>query len=115
LKGKLLVDLDKHSYNVWNAVFSPDGSKILTTSWDKTAKLWNLNGDILADLNYHTDLVFSPVFSPDGNRILTTSRDGTAKIWYTPEAIIEWLKTAPIPKLSKEDKEELGIADFEID
>jgi hypothetical protein len=37
--------------------------------------------------------------------------------WYTPEAIIQWLrqKPAPIPKLSKEDKENLGIADFEID
>jgi hypothetical protein len=40
---------------------------------------------------------------------------GKLFLWYTPEAIIEWLKTAPIPKLSQKDKEELGIADFEID
>jgi hypothetical protein len=41
------------------------------------------------------------------------SDDGTAKIWLTPEAIMEWLKTAPIRKLTKEEKKELEIEDFE--
>jgi len=49
------------------------------------------------------------VFSPDGTRILTASADNTAKVWYTPEAIYEWLKTAPIPQLTAEEKKELGI------
>jgi WD40 repeat protein/energy-coupling factor transporter ATP-binding protein EcfA2 len=115
LGGKLLADLNRHTEFVISASFSPDGSKILTTSVDNTAKLWDLRGNLLADLNKHTSTISSAMFSPDGTRILTASADGTAKIWYTPEAIIEWLKTAPIPKLSKEDKEELGIADFEID
>jgi WD40 repeat protein len=59
--------------------------------------------------NQHKGRVYSAVFSPDGTRILTASRDGTAKVWYTPEAIYEWLKTAPIPQLSAEEKKELGI------
>ena len=100
---------------VLNTVFSPDGTKILTTSVDNTAKLWDLKGNILADFNKHRGWVSSGMFSPDGAQILTASYDGTAKIWLTPEAIIEWLKTAPIPKLSKKDKEKLGLADFEID
>jgi WD40 repeat protein len=74
-----------------------------------------LRGNLLADLNKHTNDVLNAAFSSDGTRILTVSKDGTVKRWYTPEAIIEWLKTAPIPKLSKEDKKNLGIADFEID
>ena len=57
----------------------------------------------------HTDDVNSAVFSPDGTRILTASKDNTAKLWYTPEAIIEWLKTANIPQLSKEEKKRLEI------
>jgi hypothetical protein len=57
----------------------------------------------------HNGFVNSAVFSPDGTRILTASRDNTAKLWYTPEAIIEWLKTANIPQLSKEEKKRLGI------
>jgi WD40 repeat protein len=57
----------------------------------------------------HQGAVTSAVFSPDGTRILTASRDGTAKVWYTPEAIYEWLKTAPIAPLSPEEKKELDI------
>jgi WD40 repeat protein len=115
LKGNVLANLNKHTYFVTSAVFSPDGGKILTASQDKTAKLWDLRGNLLADLNNHIGWVNSAVFSPDGTRILTASGDDTAKIWPTPEAILEWLKTDPIHQLSKKDKEELGIADFEID
>jgi len=45
---------------------------------------------------------------------VTASDDGTAIVWLTPEWIMDWLKTAPIPKLTKEEKEELGFADFEL-
>jgi len=33
----------------------------------------------------------------------------------TPEGIMEYLQTAPIPKLTQQEKEELGIAGFKID
>jgi hypothetical protein len=99
----------KHKAMVYSAVFSPDGTRILTASYDGTAKLWDIQGNLLADLNKHKNVVWSAVFSPDGTRILTTSADGTAKVWYIPEAIYQWLKTAPISKLSETDKEELGI------
>jgi WD40 repeat protein len=71
--------------------------------------LWDLEGNLLADFNKHKGSVNSAEFSPDGTRILTASEDGTAKIWYTPEAIYEWLKTAPIPPLTDKEKKELGI------
>ena len=74
---------------------------------DHTAKLWDLQGNLLADFNMHTGWVVYAVFSPDGTRILTSSWDRTAKLWYTPEAIIEWLKTADIPRLSREEKKRL--------
>ena len=64
---------------------------------------------LLADLNKHNDIVWTAVFSPDSARILTASLDTTAKVWYTPEAIYKWLKTAPIPQLTAEEKKELGI------
>jgi WD40 repeat protein len=38
LDGELIADLDKHEGEVYKADFSPDGSSILTTPQDKTAK-----------------------------------------------------------------------------
>jgi WD40 repeat protein len=109
VRGKLLVDFRKHTDEVLKAVFSGDGGRILTASEDGTAKLWDLEGNLLADLNRHGDDVLDAAFSSDGSRMITVSKDGTVKSWYTPEAIIQWLKTAPIPKLHEKEKEELGI------
>jgi WD40 repeat protein len=111
----LLAQLQGHTNDVTSVVFSPDGSKILTASWDDTAKLWDLAGNLLADLKGHTVNVNSALFSPDSKRILTASIDQTSIIWPTPEGIMEWLKTAPIPKLTPKEKEELGISHFNID
>jgi len=36
----LLADLNKYTDEVYFAVFSPDGTRILTASSDGTAKLW---------------------------------------------------------------------------
>ncbi|MCX6579974.1 MAG: hypothetical protein NT166_07285 [Candidatus Aminicenantes bacterium] len=51
-------------------------------------------------------------FINSGKQILTISKDGTLKRWYTPEAIMEALKTSAIPQLNKEEKENLGITDW---
>ena len=101
-----------HTGWVTSAVFSLDGKQILTASNDNTAKLWDLQGNLLTEFKGHTDDVNSAVFSPDGKRIVTASKDGTVILWPMPETIMDWLKTAPIPKLTDEEKEELGIAEF---
>jgi len=38
--GKLIASFAHHDTVRW-AAFSPDGARILTASWDKTAKLWD--------------------------------------------------------------------------
>ena len=71
----------QHAGPVTSAEFSPDGSHILTASWDKTAKLWEAaSGKLLATFN-HDGPVYSAAFSPNGTRCLTASWDGTAKLW----------------------------------
>jgi WD40 repeat protein len=65
-----------------SAAFSPDGTRILTASWDKTARLWNAaTGQKIATLRGHDERVASAAFSPDGTRILTASWDKTARLW----------------------------------
>ena len=65
-----------------SAAFSPDGSRIVTASWDNTARIWDAaSGKEIAVLRGHEDAVHSAAFSPDGSRIVTASSDNTARIW----------------------------------
>ena len=64
---------------VVSASFSPDGSRIVTASWDGTAKVWDAeSGAELLTLKGHAAQVTSASFSPDGSRIVTGSVDNTA-------------------------------------
>jgi len=65
-----------------SAAFSPDGSRIVTASWDKTARIWDAaSAKEVAVLRGHENIVSSAAFSPDGSRIVTASEDETARIW----------------------------------
>jgi hypothetical protein len=77
-----LVTLKGHTREVNSASFSPDGSRIVTGSSDKAAKVWDAKtGAEVLTLKGHTGEVNSASFSPDGSRVLTASYDGTAKVW----------------------------------
>src|SRR4051794_24818198 len=68
--------------SVTNGAYSPDGSRILTTSRDHTARIWDATtGKPLLTLTGHTGSVTSGAYSPDGSRILTTGEDRTAQVW----------------------------------
>ena len=55
--------------------FSPDGSRIVTASFDKTAKVWDAKtGAEVHTLKGLTDVVSLAMFSPDGSRIVTASQ-----------------------------------------
>ena len=74
--------LQGHTGVVSSASFSPDGSRIVTASEDKTALIWEAQtGKPLLTLQGHTGWVLSASFSPDGGRIVTASGDKTALIW----------------------------------
>jgi predicted NACHT family NTPase len=67
--------------------FSPDGGRVATASYDRTARLWDAaSGKQLAVLKGHTDSVRSIAFSPDGSRLATASHDGTARLWIARES-----------------------------
>ena len=64
-----------------SAVFSPDGQRILTASFDKTARIWDAQrGKHLLLLQGHTDILSGAAFSPDGKFIATSSEDKSVRI-----------------------------------
>ena len=67
---------------VYRAGFSSDGKRILTASFDKTSRLWNVkSGELIRIFVGHRDSLNTAVFSPDGSHILTASNDNTARLW----------------------------------
>ncbi|MCL4708157.1 AAA family ATPase [bacterium] len=98
-----------HKYGVKAVAFSSDGQQILTASIDQSAKLWNVRGELLANFGKHTLPVNSANFSSDGKNIITASDDGYAIIWWASKTIFEWLKTAPVYRLTREEEERYEI------
>jgi WD40 repeat protein/serine/threonine protein kinase len=77
-----LAVLSGHADQVISAAYSPDGTRIVTASYDRTARIWDAHtGAQLAVLSGHGGLVLAAAYSPDGTRILTASADKTARIW----------------------------------
>jgi len=66
-----------------SACFSRDGARILTASYDRTARRWDgTTGKEITALRRHEDGVTGACFfSPDGARIVTTSSDRTTRLW----------------------------------
>lgn len=77
-----LLELFGHHSDVSSAVFSHDGTRVVTASQDCTARIWDATtGRELSQLSGHDGPVSSAVFNNDGTRVVTASRDGTARVW----------------------------------
>jgi WD40 repeat protein len=80
--GKPLSPPLHHQGMVWRAVFSPDGTRVVTASVDQTARVWDATtGEPLTPPLEHRGGVSSATFSADATRVVTTSFDRTAQVW----------------------------------
>jgi WD40 repeat protein len=70
--GKSLVTLAGHRNVVNSAVFSPDGQRVVTVSWDGSIILWNA-------VSMHSGPVSDVSFG--GNRLVSGGQDGAIRIW----------------------------------
>jgi WD40 repeat protein len=79
--GTFLRGLIGHEGRVNSAVFSLDGTKVLTSSDDSTARVWDATtGTEMYVLHVRIPTVTSALFSPDGMLVITISL-GTLSCW----------------------------------
>lgn len=68
----------------WSAsvAFSPDGTHLISGSYDKTAKLWDVaTGTLLHTFEGHSNDIDAVGFSSDGGQVATGSKDESVRIW----------------------------------
>jgi hypothetical protein len=69
---------------VVSAAFSPDGTRVVTASYDRAT--WGVHGPVV-----------SATFSIDGTRVVTASWDHTTRVWdVRPDtgALADWVRVA---------------------
>ncbi|MEZ4454576.1 MAG: AAA-like domain-containing protein, partial [Nannocystaceae bacterium] len=71
----------RHTARINSAHFSHDGTRVLTASSDRSARIWDAaSGKSIAVFDEHGDSVLSAVFSRDDAKILTASSDRSARL-----------------------------------
>jgi cytochrome c len=78
--------LGRHSAKVIQLALSPDGTRVASASWDRSARIWPLEGATAPiEIIGHDNIVNDVAFSPDGARLYTASADGTIRVWNTAD------------------------------
>jgi WD40 repeat protein len=71
-----------HTGHVWSISISADSKRLLTSSTDKTLRLWDADtGRCRIVFEGHTDRILSAAISQDGTQVLSGSNDGTIRLW----------------------------------
>jgi guanine nucleotide-binding protein subunit beta-2-like 1 protein len=76
--------LTGHSHFISDLVFSSDAKYCISSSWDKTLNLWNLNNSkLIKKFKGHNKDILTVAFSENNRYIASGSRDNTIKLWNT--------------------------------
>ena len=87
--------LQGHQEVVYDSAFLPDGSSVVTASFDSTLKLWDLTTrQAVRTMEGHTGIILTVDVSPDGTQIASAGSDNTIKFWDVPKNIP--LQTLPV-------------------
>lgn len=107
IKAKELARIiSSHQSAITDISFSPNNEFLLTTSRDRTARLWDLSDSrkLPIILDDHEDWVLTGSFDPSGQQIITGSSDNYLRTWpVDPKILAERLCTLVQRNLSEQE------------
>src|SRR5439155_24116004 len=80
--SQMLTALTGHEAAITTLAFNSDGTRLISGSLDKTARVWNLaDGREIARFTGHTQAVTAVAFRPGAEQALSGSADHSLKLW----------------------------------
>ena len=80
--GSKIAVLSGHTHTVDCLAFLPDGTSLISGSFDQTIKLWDMQtGGVVRSFQGHTGPVYSISISPNCTTIVSGSHDKTIHLW----------------------------------
>src|SRR5262249_11858946 len=80
--GRPIGSKMRHESLIYFARFDHEGNRVLTATWDNTARVWDATtGQPLTPPLRHRDSVQDASFSSEESRVVTASWDKTARVW----------------------------------
>src|SRR5258707_13921955 len=87
---EVVATFSGHQETVYGVALNGDGKQLLTASFDKTIKLWDVGTAkelrTFGGEKGHQNLVLDVAFAPDGQTFASAGSDSTVKIWDVPMA-----------------------------
>ncbi|WP_375559304.1 TIR domain-containing protein [Bernardetia sp. OM2101] len=81
--GKVKANLIGHTSFVLGGGFSNNQEQIMTSSTDRSIKIWDIEGNLIKTFTGHQANVNEAIFSNDNKKIYSVDNDGNIKIWNT--------------------------------
>ena len=81
----ILGPITGHEHSIWSLLWSHDGNRLFSGSWDRTIGCWNSDTEepIGHPWTGHTEFISSLSLSPDGSILASASNDHTVRFWDT--------------------------------
>ncbi|GHU75042.1 hypothetical protein AGMMS49992_18190 [Clostridia bacterium] len=90
LENSISSYFDEHESSITTVAYSDNGKEILTSSKDKTARIWDAEtGKMLTVFKGHKGEINSACISKSGDYVLTGSTDASIKVWNAKTGKVE--------------------------